>query len=749
MKGTVIVFSAIFLFLFLLTSIPAYSQSPDTCRTGVRVGIDIFGVPDPGDTLIGYGRTRIKWIPLSPGHTETERDTNRLIVKSSELGLLRFLDGELPTMGEANEIDPGTDFPAESFFDVYFKLELPDLMPGDTLYNDIPMHIEGIIDDMPPYFDSYVLTNGPIPLLNSIGDIVGEITYWEEEFIPYSEPEAFIHIDNYYRSGIAEIDEMTGMIQVSMAMAGGLQPDHVSFYWRHAGMSEPFVEFYMDPDGNAPIYSTFYQLGDGDGWSGYLDPGIFNPDGEEIEFKGCAFTPEGTIYCDSTILTVDPTPPLPFLPSFPPDSLGLFFPDSMHPVTCLHQDEDPDTVEMWVFPLATEKHRDLTEIDMYELGTPQDSMACGPTSGASCLDYFARNGHPELKHPNGDTSKPEQSPKETAKELVGRMGTDADDGTPALNVALGIKQHLEAHGKSGWTVDGELINDYHDVGEMFREFEADKEDIIMKLNDRAVVDGDTVEVGHFVTLGSKSSTFYAKEYEWGHVSGMTYRLDFMDPKGGGSTEDNEYNVGEKDGKATLEGYSFGGIGPVSIRGYIKVSPPEGDGGGGNILRAPSSDGWIKVDSKLASGPGMTDSLYWNTSGFEPGTYLLEVRVTDAGGNSCRELRLCGIPFFTTDSGDRNTAPIPSGLIGSYPNPFNPNTTILYSVDRKGPVDISIYDVSGRLISKLLDGEVREAGNHKVRWNGLNSNGAPVASGAYFCRMSAAGKGSSLKVILLR
>ncbi|MGM0485087.1 MAG: T9SS type A sorting domain-containing protein, partial [Candidatus Krumholzibacteriota bacterium] len=577
---------------------------------------------------------------------------------------------------------------------------------------------------------------------------------WEEEYIPYSEPEAGIHIDTYYRSNIAEIDEMTGMIPVSMGMSGGLQPDYVTFYWRHAGTGEPFIEFAMDPDGFAPVYSTHYELGDGDGYSGYLDPGMFDPNGEEIEFRACAHTPTG-LYCDSLTLTVDPTPPFPLVLSFPPDSLGLLMPDSIHPVTFVNGDEDPDTVKIAVFPLATEKHRDLTSINMYDLGTPQDSMACAPTSAASCLDYFARNGHPELKHPKGDTKKPEQSPKDTAKELIGRMNTDADDGTSALNMANGIIQYLGAHGKTGWTVDGELINDYHDIASMFREFEKDEEDIMMKVDQKTVnEEGDTVTAGHFVTLGSKSSTFYIHEFEWGHVSGITYRLDFMDPKGGGSTANNEYNVGEEDGKPTLEGYSFGGIGPVTVKGYIKVSPPEG--GSGNRTSqvyqapaAPSSDGWIIVDSKISSGPGINDTLYWNTSGFDPGTYLLEVRTTDAAGNTCRDIRLCGIPFFTVDTGDSKETPAPSGLIGSYPNPFNPSTTILYNVEKKGPVTINIYDVTGRLVKKLLDGKVIAAGRHKIRWNGVNSNGARVASGAYFCRMTASGRKSSIKVILLR
>jgi hypothetical protein len=584
---------------------------------------------------------------------------------------------------------------------------------------------------------------------------MGEICFWLERQIPYSEPEAYIDIDTYYRTNIAEIDE-SGMVRICMGMAGGLEPDYVKFFWKHYEVVGPYVEFWIDDDGSAPYYSTVLPSGEGDGWSGYLDPGIFNPDGEMIDFKACAHSGAGT-HCDSITVLIDPTPPKPVLFSYwPPDSLGLFMPDSMHPVTCLHLDEDPDTVKMGVWPLATEKHRSLATVNQLGLGTAEDSMACAPASAASCLDYFAKNGHPELSHPGGDTSKPAQGADDTARELIGRMGTDKGKGTSALNMAKGIKQYLEAHGKAGWEVDGELVKDYHDIASMFREFEADEEDVMMLLKDSVTTkSGAKKEIGHFVTLGSKATTFYVHQTEWGHIPCNTYRLDFMDPWGGGSTQNNEYNVDENDkGEPVLQGYKIGN-GPTRVAGYIKVSPPEDGGAGdkmfleGSRLNAPSSGGWIMVDSKPASGGGIEDTLYWDTTGFEPGTYLLEVIATDADGNTAREIRLCGIPFFTTDTEKEGGTPRPSGLIGCYPNPFNPNTIIIYNMAKKGPVHMAIYDVSGRLVRTLLEGEVIEAGRRSARWDGMNSRGAPVASGTYFCRMKCTVGESSIKLIMLR
>ena len=68
-------------------------------------------------------------------------------------------------------------------------------------------------------------------------------------------------------------------------------------------------------------------------------------------------------------------------------------------------------------------------------------------------------------------------------------------------------------------------------------------------------------------------------------------------------------------------------------------------------------------------------------------------------------------------------------VTAHPNPFNPATTIRYSVDRPGRLSLQIYDVRGRLVRTLLDGPVTTAG--EVRWTGTDAKGRKVASGLYF------------------
>jgi hypothetical protein len=83
-----------------------------------------------------------------------------------------------------------------------------------------------------------------------------------------------------------------------------------------------------------------------------------------------------------------------------------------------------------------------------------------------------------------------------------------------------------------------------------------------------------------------------------------------------------------------------------------------------------------------------------------------------------------------------------------PNPFNPHTTISFQVGAAGPTTLRIYDVTGRLISTLVDG-VMTAGEHAVTWNGTSNAGQPVASGIYFMRLETGAFHQVRQMTLLR
>jgi len=76
----------------------------------------------------------------------------------------------------------------------------------------------------------------------------------------------------------------------------------------------------------------------------------------------------------------------------------------------------------------------------------------------------------------------------------------------------------------------------------------------------------------------------------------------------------------------------------------------------------------------------------------------------------------------------------TALQKNYPNPFNPNTAIEYSLSEDTEILFSIYNIKGGLVKTLFDG-VRAAGNYKINWDGTDDNGLEVTSGIYFYRLT--------------
>ncbi|UCH84205.1 MAG: CotH kinase family protein [Candidatus Latescibacterota bacterium] len=89
------------------------------------------------------------------------------------------------------------------------------------------------------------------------------------------------------------------------------------------------------------------------------------------------------------------------------------------------------------------------------------------------------------------------------------------------------------------------------------------------------------------------------------------------------------------------------------------------------------------------------------------------------------------------------APASSPAISVSPNPFNPVTTITYTVRDAGPVSLSVYDVSGRLVEKILDNEYREPNRYRVRYV------ASSASGVYFVKLDSRYQSQIKKIVLLK
>ncbi|MEZ5064919.1 MAG: S8 family serine peptidase [bacterium] len=107
-----------------------------------------------------------------------------------------------------------------------------------------------------------------------------------------------------------------------------------------------------------------------------------------------------------------------------------------------------------------------------------------------------------------------------------------------------------------------------------------------------------------------------------------------------------------------------------------------------------------------------------------------------------------IPTAPTDTPWVGAPTYATSLLPSVPNPFREETTVRFSLARRGPVSLDVFDVQGRRVRSLVSGPV-DAGRHQAVWDGRDSGGQRVASGVYFVRLDVAGGAKQRKVLRIR
>jgi flagellar hook assembly protein FlgD len=89
------------------------------------------------------------------------------------------------------------------------------------------------------------------------------------------------------------------------------------------------------------------------------------------------------------------------------------------------------------------------------------------------------------------------------------------------------------------------------------------------------------------------------------------------------------------------------------------------------------------------------------------------------------------------------------LHDAHPNPFNPQTVIAFEILEHATVSLRVFDVSGRLVRTVLDGEVVAGGRREVIWDGRDKNSQQVAAGVYFYRLDADGYSETKSMALIK
>jgi hypothetical protein len=104
------------------------------------------------------------------------------------------------------------------------------------------------------------------------------------------------------------------------------------------------------------------------------------------------------------------------------------------------------------------------------------------------------------------------------------------------------------------------------------------------------------------------------------------------------------------------------------------------------------------------------------------------------------------PNITSNSSDVSLATFE--LLGNYPNPFNPETTIQFDIAEESTVKLQVYNMRGQLVKTLVNAKLK-AGKHSIVWNGRNENKEKVSSGIYLYKVSSGKENRVNKMILMK
>ncbi len=112
----------------------------------------------------------------------------------------------------------------------------------------------------------------------------------------------------------------------------------------------------------------------------------------------------------------------------------------------------------------------------------------------------------------------------------------------------------------------------------------------------------------------------------------------------------------------------------------------------------------------------------------------------------------GLYFVYTISGVETVSGVPLATRPKvekvFPNPFNPSTTIEFSIPSAGPSSVRIFDIKGRHVATLVD-QAMGAGVYRVRWNGKTDAGGSVASGVYFVNVASQKYRDSARIMVMK
>jgi photosystem II stability/assembly factor-like uncharacterized protein len=183
--------------------------------------------------------------------------------------------------------------------------------------------------------------------------------------------------------------------------------------------------------------------------------------------------------------------------------------------------------------------------------------------------------------------------------------------------------------------------------------------------------------------------------------------------------------------------------PVEITSFITVvqnnlvelnwsTATETNNRGFEIQRKTSSGEYVTVGFKNGNGTSTKINYYTWAEKLQPGKYSYRLKQTDYNGK-----------FEYSKTIEADVVPNAINLEQNFPNPFNPTTTISFSLPKSDNVKLTVYNAIGNIVATIVN-EYKPAGNYSVQFKGSN-----LASGIYLYRLESGNYSATKKFILMK
>jgi subtilisin family serine protease len=180
------------------------------------------------------------------------------------------------------------------------------------------------------------------------------------------------------------------------------------------------------------------------------------------------------------------------------------------------------------------------------------------------------------------------------------------------------------------------------------------------------------------------------------------------------------------------------LGTPAVRAAIPF-----DAGWAQLPAVPASDA---IESSVAES--FLLSLASELSSHDSGRFAVAILAAQSREEWESAARNAQTQYAALNSDGEPATPSVFELLPNYPNPFNPATTIRYSLEQDSHVRVELFNILGRKVRTLSDA-FQTAGDYRITWDATSDAGVPLSSGVYFLRVTAGEHNLTRKLTLLR